>query len=71
MSFTEFQQNTFAKVTNIRDEIEKSLDPTKFELDQHLQGLFDKLHNEQANCDHIFENGVCIVCGYSLKEEEE
>ena len=70
MSFTEFQQNTCAKVTNLRDEIEKSLDPTKFELDTHLQSLFDKLHEEQANCDHIFENGVCIICGYSTKEEE-
>lgn len=56
-SFTPAQKNTYNNIVRLEKEMDNSAFYScciaiQFEIDKYRQ-----------ECDHIFENGTCIVCG--------
>ena len=67
-TFTKVQKDTYELMHNLNEEYMKAIDPTSFVLNQKLLTIKAEMEKVQSKCDHIFENGACIVCG---KEEKE
>ena len=65
-TFTNKQKETFALVHKLEDEYVQAMDPAIFVLNAKLIAIKEKIEKAQSECNHIYENGVCIVCG---KEE--
>ena len=65
-TFTKQQQDTYELVRNLEHELMESVDPSTFVLNPQTLALRKKINEAQNKCDHIWENGACIVCG---KEE--
>ena len=65
-TFTKQQQDTYTRVHDLEEQLMESVDPTTFVLNPETLALRKKIDEVQSTCDHIWENGICIVCG---KEE--
>ena len=71
MKFEEFtleQKDTYTKVHDLEEELMRSIDPATFVLNPKTLAIRYQIEKLQEKCNHIYENGTCIVCG---KEEEE
>lgn len=49
------------RVSSIHEEIEEMLDG--FILNPRIQELKHELHDLQEQCEHEYNNGVCVWCG--------
>lgn len=67
-TFTNYQKETYTLIHNLEEEYMKAFDPAFFVLNDKLQAVRAKITKAQDECNHIFEDGVCIVCH---KEEVE
>lgn len=67
-TFTNHQKETYSLIHNLEEEYMKAFDPAFFVLNDKLQTIRAKITKAQGECNHIFEDGVCIVCH---KEEVE
>lgn len=67
-TFTNKQKETYSKIHDLNHELMNAIDPSSFVLNDKVRELQEKIAAVQANCDHIWEDGFCIVCG---KEEFE
>ena len=65
-TFTKKQKQTHLLVHDLELELMNSVDPTTFILNPDTMKIRHEIERVQAECDHIWENGVCLVCG---KEE--
>ena len=65
--FSKVQKETYDKVHELEHELMKSVDPATFVLNPETLVIRYKIEQLQRDCDHIFEDGVCVVCG---KEED-
>ena len=65
-TFTKKQKETHTLVHELEEELMASVDPSTFVLNAETLALRKKIDEAQAHCDHIWENGFCIVCN---KEE--
>ena len=65
-TFTVQQKETHKIVHDLEEQYMAALDPAFFVLNQKLEEIKAKITDAQAHCNHIFENGFCIVCN---KEE--
>lgn len=65
-TFTKRQKDTHALVHDLEHQLMKSIDPSTFVLNPETEALRARIIEAQEQCDHIWENGVCIVCN---KEE--
>lgn len=65
-TFTKQQQETYTRVHDLEEQLMESVDPTTFVLNPETLALRKKIDEVQNTCDHIWEDGICIVCG---KEE--
>lgn len=71
MKFEEFsleQKDTYTKVHDLEEELMRSIDPATFVLNPKTLAIRYQIEKLQEKCNHIYENGACIICG---KEEEE
>lgn len=50
------------KIIENNNEIEKILTANRFTLNIKIQELLEENKKLQKECDHLFENGVCIYC---------
>ena len=50
------------KIVENNNEIEKILTANRFTLNIKIQELLEKNKKLQKECNHLFENGVCIYC---------
>ena len=55
------------KIVENNNEIEKILTANRFTLNIKIQELLEENKKLQKECNHLFENGVCIYC---LKEAD-
>lgn len=67
-TFTAAQKDTYQLIHDLDEEYMKAIDPTSFVLNEKLIAIKNKIAEVQSKCNHIFENGECIVCG---KEENK
>lgn len=65
-TFTKKQKETYAKVLSLEEELAQTIDPTTFVLNPEVIRIQDAIETEREKCQHIYENGRCVVCG---KEE--
>lgn len=65
-TFTKKQKDTYALIHELEHELMASVDPSAFVLNEETVALRKQMDEVQAQCDHIWEDGFCIVCG---KEE--
>ncbi len=65
-TFTAKQKATHTLVHDLEEELMQSVDPSTFVLNPETLAIRKKIDEAQAHCDHIWEDGFCIVCG---KEE--
>ena len=71
MKFEEFsleQKDTYTKVHDLEEELMRSIDPATFVLNPKTLIIRYQIEKLQEKCNHIYENGACIICG---KEEEK
>lgn len=71
MKFSEFtleQKDTYTKIHSLEEELMRSIDPATFVLNPETLAIRYKIDQLQAKCNHVWENGACIVCS---KEEEK
>lgn len=57
------QINTKNRVAAIEQELKELFDPTIMELNKKINSLYDEWDALQQKCEHIYENGKCVVCG--------
>ena len=50
------------KIVENNNEIEKILTANRFTLNIKIQELLEENKKLQKECNHLFENGVCIYC---------
>lgn len=50
------------KIIENNNEIEKILTANRFTLNIKIQELLEENKKLQKECNHLFENGVCIYC---------
>lgn len=50
------------KIVENNNEIEKILTANRFTLNIKIQELLEENKELQKECNHLFENGVCIYC---------
>lgn len=50
------------KIVENNNEIEKILTANRFTLNIRIQELLEENKKLQKECNHLFENGVCIYC---------
>lgn len=50
------------KIVENNNEIEKILTANRFTLNIKIQELLEENKRLQKECNHLFENGVCIYC---------
>ena len=62
-TFTKHQQDIYTKMHNLSEEYMKAFDPTTFVLNEKAAKIRQEMEEVQSKCNHIFENGECIVCG--------
>ena len=62
-TFTAKQLDTYTKIHNLEEELIKNVDLGIFVLNPRVAEIQEELDEVRAHCDHIFENGKCIVCG--------
>ena len=68
--FNPKQLETFTAVNQACTELATCLDPSVFVLQPRAQDLIKRIQDLQTNCEHIFVEGKCIVCGASEKAGE-
>ena len=66
-TFTKKQKATYTLVHDLEDQLMEVLDPTAFVLNPKVLEIYRDIESVQQECDHIWENGHCVVCN---KEEE-
>ena len=62
-NFTAVQKDTYKRVHDLEHEIMQVIDPAVFVLNQDFIRLQTELDQVRSECDHIWENGRCTVCG--------
>lgn len=50
------------KIIENNNEIERILTANRFTLNIRIQELLEENKELQKECDHLFENGVCVYC---------
>lgn len=50
-------------ITFNNQKIEELLDPSTFVLKPEIEQLLSENDKLRAQCEHVFEGGVCIYCG--------
>ena len=65
-TFTKKQQETHALIHDLEEELMQSIDPSSFVLNPETVALRQQIEEAQNHCDHIWQDGFCIVCN---KEE--
>ena len=50
------------KIVENNNEIEKIITANRFTLNIKIQELLEENKKLQKECNHLFENGVCIYC---------
>lgn len=50
------------KIIENNNEIERILTANRFTLNIRIQELLEENKKLQKECDHLFENGVCVYC---------
>lgn len=50
------------KIVENNNEIEKILTANRFTLNIKIQELLEENKKLQKECNHLFENGICIYC---------
>lgn len=71
MNFSEFtneQKARYKKIHELEHELMQSVDPTTFILNPKTLTLRYEIEKLQDQCDHVFEHGICAICG---KEHHE
>lgn len=53
----------FALVSEKKQRIEDLLDPTTFVLNPEIEQLEAEIGELQRQCEHHYDNGVCVYCG--------
>lgn len=51
------------KILFNNEQINKLLDPSVFILQPEVQKLMEENAYLQTLCEHVYENGVCTICG--------
>lgn len=67
-TFTMKQRATYDEIEKLNAKIEEAFDPTTFVLNHTILEARAAINELQDKCDHIWQDGVCIVCG---KEEKK
>ncbi len=67
---TEKQLDIFNKITSAYDELNNCFDPATFVLRPQAQEIMQRIAALQAQCEHEFVNGKCIICGLRQNEVE-
>ena len=62
-TFTKHQQDTYTKMHDLAEEYMKAFDPTTFVYNEKAAKIKQEMEAVRSKCNHIFENGECIVCG--------
>lgn len=57
-----------AKIEQNNELIEQLLTPNKFTLNNTIADLLLENENLQKQCNHIYEDGICVYC-YKMEEE--
>ena len=60
---TQEQINIKNRVAAIEQELKELFDPTIMELNKKINALYNEWDMLQDKCEHIFENGKCVICG--------
>lgn len=57
-----------AKIDQNNELIEQLLTPNKFTLNNTIADLLLENKNLQKQCNHIYEDGICVYC-YKMEED--
>lgn len=68
-TFTLVQLDTFQRVKSLEQELKDNMNPGEFVLNKSIMAIQAKIDQLQAECDHIWDEGCCAVCG-KIKESE-
>lgn len=62
-NFTAAQLQIYNRVKSIEDEIASIADPSTFVYNPKIGQLIMQLTEVQNECEHVFDDGFCIICG--------
>lgn len=66
-TFTPVQKDTFCRIQDLEKELTEVIDPSLSILNSRVMEIQAEIDSLQEQCDHVFENGVCVVCGVTEK----
>lgn len=66
-TFTVVQKDTFNRLTKLERELREAIDPSIATLNKQVGAILAEIDAVQDECQHRFEDGVCVVCGRQQK----
>lgn len=62
-NFTAEQVSIYNRVRSLEERIRECNHPDFFVLNAEINELVEELDEVQSRCNHVFEDGFCVVCG--------